>query len=483
MGRFAKEFMGIYKALGDDINAFCRAMNFNPTWQQQQLFDAVMAAMRGLAPPRIALRSGQGPGKTTATGIVGLWFAFRRHMALTIVTAGAMKTCREVWLGEARALMEKADPVLRQFFNITKSKIEVCGIPKWGVSTVTATKVENAQGFHAPHMIVIVEEASGVDREMLIQFLGTLSNQGALMILIGNPTSRESMFFDCFNSQAHLWQKLHWNAEDTARDYPHIVSPARNKIFEDMFTRDSDYYRIRVLGEFPLSDPDSVISAEHLEFCMESAMLMKAAAMPRDVKHGGGLAKQFGLDFARFGGDENVIFRRSGNALVEWRNFAHIEPSQLISTGFKWQKQAGWKDDDVWYVADAGGMGQGVMHLFYDAHKKVVEFHNQGKAIDQDYDNKVTEAYFHVARLVKERRCYIPKDSVLAAQLSNRKYYTTKKGKLILEPKDEYIKRGFDSPDRADAAVLALYDEVNVTGNISTGVTTGRHAGIRVGFR
>ena len=48
-----------YRDCRNSILAFCRAMGFKPTWQQKQLLDAVQRGIK-----KIAVKSGQGPGKT-----------------------------------------------------------------------------------------------------------------------------------------------------------------------------------------------------------------------------------------------------------------------------------------------------------------------------------------------------------------------------------------------------------------------------------
>ena len=57
-------------------------------------------------------------------------------------------------------------------------------------------------------------------------------------------------------------------------------------------------------------------------------------------------------------------------------------------------------------------------------------------------------------------------------QLATRQYFTDLKGKLILEKKDDYIKRGHDSPDRADAIVMCFWDDVDADANIVSGQVT-----------
>ncbi len=471
MGAFARRFQPFYEQISNNIFQFCRALNFIPTWQQALLFKAVQDGKR-----RIAVKSGQGPGKTTATAVVGLWRALRNVNALGIITAPTMRQCKDVWLVEARRRMEIANPMLKKFVKITKTKIEIGGKPDWGIKLVTATREENAQGYHEEHMTVIGEEASGIPRELVTQFKGTLSNPDSLFILIGNPNTRDCAFFDCFNNLRHQWHCITFNAEETPTQ---IVHPQRNLDLEEEFGRDSDVYRIRVLGEFPFTDPNCVMSSEDLQKCSDPNDIIRCALLNRHADFGGGKARQFGIDFSRYGGDESCVYQRSGNAIVKWEKFSHTDPSDVCDIAFRMQHERKWKDNETLYVPDAGGMGQGIMHRFHKAHKDVIEFHNGGLAIDSEqFANKITEAWFHMARLVKGGDCNIPNDNRLIQQLSTRRYYTNRKGKLILETKDEFMKRGYESPDRGDGCVLAFYDQEIAQGRVMTRGSTKARPGI-----
>ena len=75
----------------------------------------------------------------------------------------------------------------------------------------------------------------------------------------------------------------------------------------------------------------------------------------------------------------------------------------------------------------------------------------------------------YFARLVRAQTVYIPRDNRLIQQLATRQYFTDLKGKLILEKKDDYIKRGHDSPDRADAIVMCFWDDVEEVANLASG--------------
>lgn len=465
MGQFSRVFEPFYEETSEDLYAFCRALNFTPTWQQKMLLDAVDRACRGVGSRQIACKSGQGPGKTTVSAVVGLWRTWRRVGALTVITAPTMRQCRDVWLVEARRRLKNAHPILQKYINITKSKIEINGDADWGVKLVTATREENAQGYHQDNMTVIAEEASGIPREIITQFKGTISNSDSLFIQIGNPNTRDCAFFDCFNSQRDEWECMTFNAEQSP---PEVVNQESRRKLKEEFGEDSDVYRVRVLGEFPHMDPNCVISSEHCEWCYDPKLFYKHILTFRPAEFGGDKAKQFGIDLARFGGDESVIYRRSGNTIVEWKTFSHTEPAHVIDYAFRMQSECKWIDKECLYVVDAGGMGQGVLSKFYDAGKRVFEFHNGGRAFDNQYDNRITEGWFQLGKKLKTRGCSIPKDGQLIRQLSARQYHTTKKGKLILESKDDYLKRNEHSPDRADALVYAFYDVANNNGNWAT---------------
>ena len=463
-----------YDEVRKDIYRYCEAMNFEPSPQQRQLLDAVQAAANGNGSRYVAVKSGQGPGKTTVSAIIGGWRLLRVPDTMVVVTAPSMRQCKDVWLSEYRRLLRKADPFMQKIIKVEQTKATVLGQPDWQIRLVTASNPMGAQGLHHPNMTVICEESSGIDREMMEQFEGTVTGGDNLMVAIGNPNLRSCRFFDYFTKEVSRWNTLTFNAEDT----PHwIIDPDHTKMMEETYGRDSDVYRVRVLGEFPREDPNSIISQDDILACM-ALDPMKFVREPR-ITDPNSVARQFGIDLARFGSDESVIVRRSGNSMLDLKFYSHTDPNDVVEKAFVMQHQAAWKDEDVMYVPDAGGMGQGVLRRFYDAGKRVMEFHNGGRAHNsRQYSNKITEAWFHLADLVKQRKAYLIRDPQLIHQLADRQYRFTKKGQLEVESKKDYIDRGNEhSPDRADAVVMAFYDQVKAAGKSVVRQASGRSVG------
>lgn len=395
-----------------------------------------------------------------------------------MVTAPTMDQCREVWLSEFRRRTSHAHPALQKLIRPTKSRIIFGNRPDWAIKFVTAVREQNAQGRHEEHMTWIAEEASGIMRALMVQVEGTLSNTDGMFILVGNPNTRDCYFFDCFNIDRHHWWTYTMNAEESPE---HIVSHARNKLLEEKYGRDSDIYRVRVLGEFPHNNPNCVVSSEDLEACTRTDP-NQCMRYGRRERSGLVIPQQFGIDFARFGGDENVVYQRFGNCIIGQWIMGNVDPNDALDKAFEMRKMSNWKLKNTWFVPDAGGMGQGLMRRLSQLNTNYLEFHNGGKAYDSEFADKITEAWFNLARLVRQRKVHIPNDPRLIQQLSTRqyKYKDVKgKGKICVESKEDYVDRmrrelgstseeAGKSPDRADAMVMCFYNNVEAVGRIAT---------------
>lgn len=470
--RSTSELERLYRHVRKSPFNLCSLLNFEPTWQQAEVLTAVH--QQTFWPPeyrkkRIAVKSGQGPGKTTVSVIAGVWRALLGPKALTVVSAPTMRQCKDVWLTEARRLFEKAHPALRRHVEITRSKVVIAGDPDWGVWTVTATRAENAQGYHQKYLTFIFDEASGVEDEIIQQAKGTLTNKDSLLLMIGNPNQRNCTFYKCFTSQRSMWDCYTFNAEESP-----LVSKENIHLLEREYGRDSDVFRVRVLGEFPYRDPDVIISEEDVIACTKTDPYKLGIRSRTDLSGKTRPAKQFGIDFARFGGDESVIYRRQGNVITEKMFFNHTEPSQVVLHAFDMQRRAGWSTNDTWFVPDAGGMGQGVLDMFYNKGKNVLEFHTNGTACSSQYSGKMTEAYFNLRHLFANRLIHIEEDDRLIEQLCTRKYFADRKdGKIEIEPKKLYCKE-HESPDRAEGLAMAFYDSTFEVGQPAIGMKSNR---------
>lgn len=441
-----------------NIHRFSREMcRFFPTDQQAELFEKVQ--FETFAPldqtkKGIFCASGQGPGKTAATAVAALFRAFQVRDSMVLVTSPTRRQVEDIWISELRRRVGAAPLEFQRMLDIKKTSVTIQGREKWGIITATSNRPENVQGYHENNLTVIVDEASGIGRSIWQTLKGTLTQPNNLLIGIGNPNERDTEFFDAFNKDAGLYHLMNWSSEDSPNvDKKHIQR------MEEEYGRDSDVFRVRVLGLFPRESPNVVIRYEDLLFaCRQMPFLV---AFQNQVPQEGKNVRQFGIDLARFGSDESSISVRYNSAEVGTKNFSKREPSEVIAYAFNWQRELGWHDEETWYCVDAGGMGQGVMHMFYEANKQLFEFHSQGKPFEPaTYFDAITEAYFHLRRLTRGQTVHLKEDQMSFSQLVSRQYRYDK-GLFRLESKDEYLKRvgtdEYTSPDRADAKALAFY--------------------------
>jgi hypothetical protein len=478
--RAASEWAKIYPDVRADPLYLCKLFNFEPTWQQRDVIRIVQRESQ--LPPhrrlkRIAVKSGQGPGKTALSVILLNWRVLLGVDALGIVTAPTMVQAKDVWLGTCRKMMNKAHPLLRAFIKPTKSRVLIGGNdhPDWSIQLMAASRPENTQGRHDKYLTFLEEEASGIEDEIDEQIKGTLTNENSLLIKIGNPNFRDVHFFDAFNTQRDEYHTYTMNAEESP-----IVDQENVKKIAKEYGKDSDVYRVRVLGEFPSENPNSVLSSDDLEACARLDPVIWAKKSPT--------FKQFGFDLARYGGDENVVYQRSGQAIIDSKIKRGCEPVDILRAGMHMERVCGWfGDKTVRWVLDADGIGQGTLHVAYEGSKSVVEFHSAStKVHDKQFANQLSEAWWHTRELVRPREIAIPNDSVLIKQLCDRHYALNNKGQVQVESKKEYLRRkglsegSGNSPDRADAFVMANYRFGITPGRSARGRGSGKKIGPRI---
>lgn len=468
MGRLERDFEPLYERWSGDIRKFAlEGLNFGVAkgapggmGHQRDLFDVVQVETYlpvRRRKKRVAVKSGQGPGKTAAGNVVALWRLVRSPDSLVQVTAPSMPQCKK-WLAECRRTVDAAHPLLRRFLECSETQIRVAGRRDWKIELRTAVRPENFQGTHQEHLTIVVDEASGVARPLVEVIEGTLTNPDSLLLMTGNPNTTDCAFYDCFTKHRDLWHCLTWDAEKVAARYPHILSPDRNRVLAHEYGTDSDVYRVRVLGEFPQQAPNALLSLEDLEACTRTS-LVGCAGITNVLP----ASRCISLDYARHGDDESTVFRRSGLAIVEWKAFTKKDPREVTDFAFRLQRDAGWRNEACWFVPDGDGMGQGIVHAFSEAGKNALEFRSQSTACDGAmFADQISEAWWSFRALVQERVCRIPDDPRLLKQLSTRTYYMDRKGRIKVESKEEWRKRtcSDESPDRADGVVMVFYPHV-----------------------
>lgn len=170
-------------------------------------------------------------------------------------------------------------------------------------------------------------------------------------------------------------------------------------------------------------------------------------AMQRKVDDDG--AEVAGVDVARMGDDRSVLWKRKGLKTTGTRVFQKLRTTELcdqIEQFVDFNKELEIRIDDT-------GVGGGVTDEMTKRGYNVIAINFGGDAGDKDkYPNWISEAWFHMAEIMPT--CELPYDSDLLMELSTRQWMQDNKGKRKVESKGDYKKRGFRSPDIADACII-----------------------------
>jgi hypothetical protein len=386
-----------------------------------------------------------------------LWFLMTRSPAKVVVTAAKETQLRDVIWAEMGLWLRREPRRLYDLFEVQADKISRVDDPDcFAIARVARKESPEAfQGFHSSNILLIAEEASGVDDAIFEAGLGVMSTPGAKTLLAGNPTRTSGFFFDAFHKARHRWHRLHWNCEEINRTHPGQISPDLIEEVVSRFGRDSNPYRYRVLGEFPTSEEDSVIPLGLIE-----------EATRRDIQRLPDIKPVWGLDVARFGDDRSALCKRAGNVLLEapkwWR---HKDTMQLAAIVFNEFHETPEEDKPHAIMVDVIGVGAGVVDRMRQLELPVRGINvSESPAIRERYSRLRDEIWFAGREWFQERTCKVPPPGggqddpmeMLISELSQPKYKNTPGGKLLVESKDDLKKRGLASPDLADAFILTL---------------------------
>lgn len=444
-----------------DPELFCKqALLFSPDeWQKDILKDLNTPGVN-----RITVKSGQGVGKTGTVACCALWFLFSHENSRVVATAPTMRQLNDVLWPEISKWMGNS-PILTRLMKWTKTYVYVKGAEsRWFAVARTATKPENMQGFHEENMLFIVDEASGVDEQIMEAILGTLSGVNNKLLLTGNPTRTSGTFYDSHTRDRALYKCYTVSSEDSPRTNKENIEALIRK-----YGRESNVVKVRVLGEFPSQEDDVFIPLSLIEQCTSRAYeLPPDKEMPFVI---------LGCDVARFGDDETIIFRnmRGRCRLVKKRRGQDLMSTvgDLVAEYRRIYEENKDYFGKVYIQIDDTGLGGGVTDRLKEVKKeqklykmviipinaaeKIETDTQMGKASAEHYNNLTTDMWATMRDHLEAKTIEISDDEETVAQLASRKYRMASNGKLEIEPKSDMKKRGLDSPDRADALSLCLY--------------------------
>lgn len=414
---------------------------------------------RFVAEGRLSIKSGHGVGKTCFLCILILFVLLCAGPDTKIpVVANSQDQLRDGLWPELAKWRSKLPEALQAEIVWEKEKVFIKCAPEEAFAvrrTATKHRPEALQGIHAETILAIFEEASGIPEETIEAGAGTLSTPGAMAVAAGNPTRRTGFFHATHTKLRERWDCMTVSSEDVSRARGHI------KDIIDLYGRDSNKYRVRVLGEFPDKDDDTVVPLSLVEPA-KTRNVAKANVWPI-----------WGVDPGRFGDDPTTLAGREGNHLLtdllrEWHG---LDGPQVAGRIIALYNETPLNDRPKEICVDVIGIGASVydhMRLPGSPVREITRGVNvaEAAAISETEYRLRDELWFRGLAWFAAKDCYLappvrfPENAKLLekliAELTTPTYDYTMLGKRKVESKDELKKRGVPSPNLADAFLNTL---------------------------
>jgi phage terminase large subunit len=406
---------------------------------------------------RLAVASGRGIGKSALVAWLILWFLSTRLGGTIIVTANTEQQLRSRTWAELGKWLTLA--INSHWFSKTATSIRPA---QWFEKALNDDlkidtgyyyaqaqlwSEENPDAFAGIHssygVCLIMDEASGIPAPIYSVSEGFFSEptKNRYWFTFSNPRRNTGPFFDSFHGK-----KSYWNTEQIDS---RTVEGTDKELFQKMleqYGEDSTVSRVEVMGEFPKADDDTAIPMD-----------LVRSAVDRDVALSVSDGIVWGLDVARFGGDNSAICVRQGNHLLEIQSLQSMDLMQLCGVVKNKYDECTVIERPEEILVDVIGLGSGVVDRLRELDLPVRGVNvSESPSTKKTYLNLRAELWFKIKDWLSTRDCKIPNDDELIAELCSPTYKYTSSGKIKLESKEEMRKRGIKSPDKADAFALTM---------------------------
>lgn len=335
--------------------------------------------------------------------------------------------------------------------------------------TSAPNKPTSFQGYHSPNMLVIVDEACGVSKQIYDEGVSACMTGNARLLSIGNPTDGSSEFAKAFTDPApgsftvsafdtpnfttfgitiDDIRSGEWVDKIAGRPLPrpYLTTP---EWVAERYTRwgeESPLWLGRVMAVFPGSGDGALAE---LEWLTRAQREFKSGVWPteRTKDH------VLGVDVARTGADSTKIYERKGRWCRRLLEVHGADTMVVVGHIIMLQRQTGAARAHI----DEIGIGAGVVDRLHEiGHTWAVGVNNGARAQDEErFKNIRAESYWGVRQALERGDLFVLEEE-FADEITKIKWRPTSLGKIQIEDKDEVKRRLGRSPDDADAVALTF---------------------------
>lgn len=267
---------------------------------------------------RTAVKACHAIGKTFTLAIAVLWWLARHPDGIVLVTAPTQRQVRTQLWSEIHRLVDRARV---PFPKIKTTEFKFRGDENFAIGFST-NQTENFQGYHGQHVLIIADEAPGIESGIFDAIAGTMAGGDVHIVMAGNPTIPSGAFYDSFTKERGLWNCFTISAfdapnlkglslEQLLRLDPAEGGPLDHNSFPYLVTKrwvfeqypvwwhgnesSSPNWMSRVLAEFPDQAQNALIKMAWLERAkqrvLQSPVDTRSTPLFAGVDVGGGVAE------------------------------------------------------------------------------------------------------------------------------------------------------------------------------------------------
>ena len=443
--------------------AFIKVMfDAEPTLQQLRMMNDVVSDSKC----RVAVKSCTSSGKTCMLAWLILWALAVEDDIRILATAPTFPLLNRVLKTEIEKWMNKMPPNFREMYDSTRDCIKRVGnsVHRCDFATASAENEQALAGGHSGNYWIVCDEGSAISDEVYEVLLGTLSyGSGGRFVIVSNPTRSVGFYFDLFTQDNPFW-KLHTL---TAFGTPHVDEAYIEEV-RQTYGEDHDFYRVRILGEFPKAASTQFITSDEVDLPQKNDLqLLDYHNFP----------KVGSIDVARFGDDDTVFVTRQGPKILDISRFRGLNTMEVAAQGLMYWKQHGHQ---VMFV-DGTGLGSGVVDRGLELGMPIVDVVVGNKSSNpKKYVNLRAQLWGSMKEWLANG-ADIPFDADLKKQLLSMEYGYNGRLQIQMMSKKELKKKHSFSPDIPDAIALSFAEDAFLTTR-KGGPTKARQVRMGSGF-
>lgn len=454
--------------------------------------------------PQTAVKTCNAVGKSYIAAAVAHAFLDLYPGSIVVTTAPTWRQVKDVLWRYFGTMHKSARYSLGGQLNQTGLEYDT----DWYAVGLSTKYPENFFGYHADHILVIVDEAGGVEDAIFRGVKAITPNVNARVLYIGNPTNPDGFFAQLFdevksprvkkfsisafespNLKAAGIENIeqliktmtppegvdpldHEPFKNVKWPIPELISPER--VYERYLEwgADSPAWQALVMGEFPTQAEQSLIPMDLVRQAMDMQTVDVDSGQTYAELSGWNIPEgppEYGVDMARYGGDSTVVYPRRGG----WVEQATVwNKTDLMTSADKILKIVDPLDFNTRINIDDTGNGGGTtdrlrqissdqrttgspVHQYQLAAYNFSSKERMGNPAK--FHDITSELYWNLRSWFYKKQIALPQDDQLFRELVGRRWHINKSGKIQVESKEEYKKRtGGKSPDRSDALALAF---------------------------